>query len=271
MSWIDFVTADPRGSASSLQPLQGNPPLMREVSFPRRGIYSSSATPQIDDWSFHGMSGQLTDELELPSMPKTKDLAKEVSSSDFANSSYSSYDISGSDLDTSIHSNDKERRETESCDLEKDSGPYPAPAMKEATQINQRHYCRAEGCSHTKGFARVNDLKRHQKNHNSDTPLWYCGCCKNMSNDGYKGTPRKDHLKQHLMIKHQMETPHHCPEIPCSGRGRILFSSGACVEEHLREEHGYNIINQTTSSGCNCSKKRKESGMSLQIWPALRS
>ncbi|MCJ1266066.1 Ankyrin-2 [Lobaria immixta] len=131
----------------------------------------------------HGRSERSMDELEPPSMPKIKDLAKKVSSSDLSNSSHS---ISSRDLDISVHSNGKEHRQTESCDLEKDPGPYSTPATLEATQSNQRHYCRAEGCSHTKGFARVPDLKRHQKIHRGDTPIWYCGCCKNVATTGTK-------------------------------------------------------------------------------------
>ncbi|MCJ1267630.1 hypothetical protein MMC22_007516 [Lobaria immixta] len=215
MSWFDSNTAEPHGYAGSWQPLPDNSPLMRELSFPRYEIYGSSATPQIYDWDLHGTSERSMDELELPSMPKTEDFAKKVSSSDLSNSSHST---SSRDLDTSVHSNGKEHRQTESCDLEEDFVPHPTPAMSGATQINQRHYCRVEGCSHTKGFARVNDLKRHQKKHNGDTPLWYCGCCKNVGDD----------------------------------------SSEACVKEHLRQEHGYNITDEITSSACNCSKKSKD-------------
>lgn len=260
MSWFNPDTADPHGYASSLQPSQDNPPATRGGPLSRYEIYGSSATPQSCGWNLRSASERSTDELEFSGMPKLPNFPREVSSSDLSNSPRY---ILSPDLDASVDRNGKDSRAMEYSDLEKDFGSYPAPSRREASLINQRHYCRSEGCSHTKGFARFNDLKRHQKKHNGGTPLWYCGCCKNMGDDGYKGTLRKDHLKQHLTIKHQMETHHSCPESLCSGRGRILFSSGACVEEHLRQEHGYKSTGEATSSGCSCSKKKTEGEMSF--------
>lgn len=266
MSWSYLGTASPQGHASALQSLPDNPPAVPGGSLPQYTIYGARTTAQRTSWDFGSISERSADEVELSSMPKTRNFIEEVSSS--AKSNSPRY-VSSPDLDTSVrHSvrhNGKGSRGTGNSNLEKDVGPYSAPSMEEGTQISPRHYCHSEGCRHTKGFARLNDLRRHQKKHDSDTPLWYCGCCKNMGDEGYKGTPRKDHLKQHLIIKHQMGAPQDCPENPCSGRGRILFSSEACVEEHLSQEHGYQITEEVTSSACNCSKKRKKGDMSLQM------
>ena len=211
---------------------------------------STSSLQPLQDyngWDLRSASQRTTDMLNLPDLPNTPRY------------------ISSPDLDKSVHSSGKEHRKTANSGFVKDWGSSQAPGMKGPTQLNQRHYCRIKGCQHIKGFARVNDLKRHQKKHDGDTPLWYCGCCKNMGDDGYKGTPRKDHLKQHLVTKHKMETPHDCPESSCSGRGRILYSSGPCVEEHLRQEHGYKTTNETPSSGCNCVTRRREGEVSLRM------
>lgn len=231
MSWFYPGTVHHHESTNSLQPLQDNLPLMPD----RYESYGSLQRQRT--------SASL-DLLVLPNTPRY---------------------ISSPDPDTSVLSNGKEHRKMADNDLEKDSESNLAPGMKGPTQLNQRHYCRIKGCRHTKGFVRVNDLKRHQKKHDGDTPLWYCGCCKNMGDDGYKGTPRKDHLKQHLIIKHKMENPHDCPEHSCSGRGRILYSSGPCVEEHLRQEHGYKTTNESPSSGCDCYMRRREGEVSLQM------
>ena len=249
-------TAEPRGHTSQAQSDA------QSSQDGRCDIYISSNTSPRLGWDSRSASEQSTNELNLSCMPKMQDFRAKVSSSASSNTPH--YTTTSTTLDLGFI-NDEVHRATDSSGMDGGAGPYSVPRIRDATKKIQRYYCRSEDCRHTKGFARINDLKRHQKKHDGDTPLWYCGCCKNMGDDGYKGTPRKDHLKQHLMIKHQMEAPHDCPEKPCSGNGRVLFSSGACVEEHLRQEHGYSNTYEAARSGCDCSKKRKEGRISLLI------
>ncbi|MCJ1424700.1 hypothetical protein MMC29_002588 [Sticta canariensis] len=233
-------TFKPRGHASQAQSQA------QSSQDGRCDIYNPSTTSPRLGWDSRSASPQSPNELNLSCMPKMQDFRAEVSFSTLSNTPHYTTTSTSLDLD---FSNDEVHRATESSGMDEGAGPYPVSRIRDATKKIQRYYCRFEDCRHTKGFARINDLKRHQKKHDGETPLWYCGCCKNMGDEGYKGTPRKDHLKQHLMNKHQMEAPLDCPEKPCSGNGRVLFSSGACVEEHLRQEHGYTNTYEATSSG----------------------
>lgn len=158
-AWFDPAMPDPYGYADKLQPLQDNPPLSRHVN-------GSSKTPQRYVWDVR--SEGPTDCPEPSDMPKTGDFAKDVSSSVLSSSPRY---ISIQHLNTSVHTNGKERAATERSDLKKDIGGSPAPSLEEPTETNPRHYCPSKGC--TKDYRRLGDLKRHQKKHG--TSLWYCG------------------------------------------------------------------------------------------------
>ena len=100
--------------------------------------------------------------------------------------------------------------------------------------------CLVPGCKNTTGFSHQKELLRHSREHNPESPLWYCGCCRNMGIT-YKATHRKDKLKDHMKKVHRMPSSksdfynQECPQGSCSDR--LLFTTDSCVSEHLRQEH----------------------------------
>jgi len=88
-----------------------------------------------------------------------------------------------------------------------------------------------------RSFNHKRDLKRHEKRHNSNAKLWYCGCCQN-SGDPYRGQVRKDKVQDHLRRKHDKSQSGDNKGIPCLVEGCfMLFTTGSCLHTHLRQEH----------------------------------
>ena len=119
--------------------------------------------------------------------------------------------------------------------VQKSIEPRRDTVTEETIQRDRRHYCHVEGCTHKGGFKKPSGLARHQRRHDP-LALWHCGCCQNRG-DVYN-SPRKDHLTQHLLQKHNVKSPHKCTANHHRNCNRLLFSNQSCVEEHMCQEHG---------------------------------
>ena len=113
-----------------------------------------------------------------------------------------------------------------------------------ATGKGAKYRCLAPGCTYEKGFKRLSDLKRHQKKHSRAVPRWSCGCCMNVNPQHVYRTHRKDHMAQHLRkIHYSLNRSFPCPSGPCHRDTELCFSSAACVEVHLRQNHSTTDLN----------------------------
>ena len=110
-------------------------------------------------------------------------------------------------------------------------------AVHQGSMEPQKHCCIHPGCDGR--FAQKKDLKRHEKIHDPNSTLWYCGCCQNLG-DKLKGggKTRKDKVQSHIRKIHDESKSMDnkgiiCPEDHCY----FLFTGASCVDEHLREYH----------------------------------
>jgi len=118
--------------------------------------------------------------------------------------------------------------------------PPRIPSQKEV-QKSTRYYCQVSDCRNKTGFQREKDLKRHEKKHDDESPLYYCGCCQ-LQGENFQGLERKDKVQKHMDNKHQMESSSEarglmCTEEDCHLEKRLLFTTQSCLAEHVRQYH----------------------------------
>ena len=90
------------------------------------------------------------------------------------------------------------------------------------------------------------DLMRHEKEHDPEAILWYCGCCLNLG-DTFEPKVRKDKVLAHLRNIHAKTKSGLSKAIDCPAGGcNTMFTATSCLDEHLRQNHADQL--QTTSS-----------------------
>ena len=112
-------------------------------------------------------------------------------------------------------------------------------ALEQASKSQEKLHCLHPECrGSARTYSREAELKRHEKEHNSNAPVWRCGCCQNQGKF-YEGSKRKDKVREHLMKKHYIWKPEgQVPEISCSEIGcHTLLTAATCLYEHLRVKH----------------------------------
>ena len=127
-----------------------------------------------------------------------------------------------------------------SVSIEKSTAAARLPRVGEKenkTREKGLNVCKHPDCGNSKTiYARRADLRRHQARHSSDNFL--CGCCKYGRGIIFKPqSHRKDHLRQHMINKHNSNDFHFCEVENCCGGATLAFSTKQCLSQHLYREH----------------------------------
>lgn len=85
-------------------------------------------------------------------------------------------------------------------------------------------------------FTAIRELRRHERVHDPNAPLWHCGCCQNLGRE-FEPNKRKDKVQSHLGRVHGKPKSESNTGICCPYCCNTLFIAASCLDEHYRQNH----------------------------------